>query len=107
MSLSSVAKTFLANILRIENSITSEQSDVCFICHERCGTLSPETGIMELEVRLPCNHTVGSGVSHPLTPHIMLCANAETSSASQLGLQITIHARYVVASFFHDILIFL
>ncbi|CAD6575003.1 MAG: hypothetical protein ASARMPREDX12_007057 [Alectoria sarmentosa] len=55
-----MAKEFLARILTIENSVTFESSQDCIICQEKCGTLSPETGIMELEVRLPCSHTVGS-----------------------------------------------
>lgn len=60
-----MAKEFLARTLTIENSVISESSQDCIICQEKCGTLSPETGIMELEVRLPCSHTVGSAVSHP------------------------------------------
>lgn len=60
-----MAKEFLARILTIENSVASNGDQDCIICQEKCGTLSSETGIMELEVRLPCNHTVGSAVSHP------------------------------------------
>ena len=43
---------FLAQVLRIENSVTSE--DECMICQEICGQLSPETGLMELCIVLPC-----------------------------------------------------
>lgn len=60
-----MAKEFLARILTIENSIKSEGSQDCIICQEKCGTLSPETGIMELEVKLGCGHTAGSAVSYP------------------------------------------
>ena len=62
---SAMAKEFLARILTIENSVKSNGGQDCIICQEKCGTLSPDTGIMELEVRLPCNHTIGSAVSHP------------------------------------------
>lgn len=58
-----MSKEFLARILTVQNSLTTQGSQDCPICQEKCGTLSPETGIMELEVRLPCNHTVGSAVS--------------------------------------------
>ena len=61
-----MAKEFLARILTIENSVTSEGSQDCIICQERCGTLSPETGVMELEIRLPCSHTAGSAVGDGL-----------------------------------------
>lgn len=81
-----MAKAFLAEILSTQNSITSERSQDCVICLERCGTLSSETGIMELEVRLPCSHIVGSAVSHHLRIlKFGFCANAEIYSASQPG----------------------
>ena len=60
-----MATEFLARILTIENIVTSDGAQDCVVCQEKCGTLSPETGIMELEVRLPCGHTAGSAVSHP------------------------------------------
>lgn len=64
-----MAKAFLDQILTIENSVKSGDSQDCIICREKCGTLSSETGIMELEVILPCGHTVGSAVSHPIHIH--------------------------------------
>ena len=63
---STMAKQFLAQILTIDNTVKSEDSQDCIICHEKCGTLSQETGTIELEVRLPCKHAVSSAVSHPL-----------------------------------------
>lgn len=80
-----MAKAFLAKVLTIENCVTFECSQDCVICQEKCGTLSPETGIMELEVRLPCGHTAGSAVSHRFTSCVIRSANAKIYSASQIG----------------------
>ena len=33
----------------------------CVICHEETSTMSRDTGYIELQLRLPCNHVVGSG----------------------------------------------
>lgn len=82
---SPMAKAFLASVLTMENCVTLECSQDCVICQERCGTLSPETGIMELEVRLPCDHTAGSAVSRPFIPSVIGYANDENYSASQTG----------------------
>ena len=54
---------------------------------------------MEVEVRLPCNRTVGSAVNSLLSSSIMIHAKADTYSASQLGSRKAIHAHYVVAHF--------
>lgn len=51
---------FLANILKIENSVKSNSSQPCCICLQDFGTLSAETGVIECGVRLPCSHFVGS-----------------------------------------------
>ena len=101
MPLSSAAKVFLAKVLTIENSVTSEKSQNCIICQERCGSLSPETGVIEVEVRLPCNHTVGSAVSSPPLSSFMIHADVDTYSASQLGSGKAIRAQYAVANFSH------
>lgn len=81
-----MAEAFLAEILSTQNSIASERSQDCVICLERCGTLSSETGIKELEVRLPCSHIMGSAVSqHLRILRFGFGANAEFYSASQPG----------------------
>lgn len=51
---------FLADILKIENSVKSDSSEFCCICLQDFGTLSSETGVIECEVRLPCSHCLGS-----------------------------------------------
>lgn len=97
-----MAKAFLAEILTTANSITSERSQDCVICLERCGTLSLETGITELEVRLPCSHIVGSAVSHhPRILNCGFCANALIYSALQPGSRGTILVHYVGTSSSH------
>ena len=98
MSLSSAAKAFLAKVLTIQNSVTSENSQVCVICQERCGPSFPETGVMEVEVQLSCSHTVGFAVSPALSSSVIIHANADIYSASQLGSRKAIHAHYVVAN---------
>lgn len=56
-----MAEAFINQLLRIENSIQPHSSgEPCIICLTECGTLSPDDGIVEWEIRLPCKHTVGS-----------------------------------------------
>ena len=55
-----MAKVFLDQILKIENSVRSDDRQRCIICLEAIGSLSSETGIIECQIRLPCNHLVGS-----------------------------------------------
>ena len=43
----------------MHNSV-HDPEERCGICLEEYGTLSRETGTMEIEIRLPCNHTIGS-----------------------------------------------
>ena len=43
---------------RVQNKRDEEER--CSICLEEYGTLSRETGTIEVEVRLPCNHCTGS-----------------------------------------------
>ena len=77
-----MAQQFLARILTMDNAVKSEDGQDCIICQEKCGTLSQETRTIELEVRLPCNHTVGSAVSPSLPPStIATFANHEIFSA--------------------------
>ena len=45
---------FLAKILKIENSLKSSSDQPCCICLQDFGTLSPETGVIECGVALPC-----------------------------------------------------
>lgn len=54
-----MAEAFLYDLLQMHNSVYIED-ERCSICLEEYGTLSRETGTMEVEMRLPCNHTVGS-----------------------------------------------
>ena len=85
ISVPSTANVVLAKVLTIENSATSENSQYCFISQERCGFLSPETGVREVKDQLPCNHTVDSVVNPPLLSSIIIHTNADTDIASQLG----------------------
>ena len=55
-----MAAAFLAQLLRNENVVQPTSNERCIICLTECGTLCPESGIVEWLVRLPCNHTVGS-----------------------------------------------
>ncbi|KAF6237358.1 hypothetical protein HO173_004248 [Letharia columbiana] len=55
-----MAKEFLNQLLRLENSIKFDSGQRCMICLEECGSLSSHTGIIECLMRLPCNHLVGS-----------------------------------------------
>ena len=54
-----MAEAFLNQLLRVENSVQNS-GESCIICLTECGTLDPRTGVVEWEIRLPCNHTVGS-----------------------------------------------
>ena len=53
-----MAEAFVNQLLRVENRV--QRSDQCIICLTECESLCPKTGIVEYEIRLPCNHTVGS-----------------------------------------------
>ena len=57
-----MAETFLHDLLQSSNIVQSDVQDDqdCIICLQRTGTLSRETGVIECQLRLPCNHTVGS-----------------------------------------------
>ena len=55
-----MAEAFLRQLLRVENSVQPTGSERCIICLTECGTLCPETGVVEWEIRLPCKHSVGS-----------------------------------------------
>lgn len=55
-----MSKAFLNQVLRIENSIQSDVGHSCYICFQECGTLCPESGVIEVAVRLPCQHAIGS-----------------------------------------------
>lgn len=43
----------------MHNSVISE-GECCAICLDKYGTLSRETGTIEVAIRLPCNHLIGS-----------------------------------------------
>lgn len=55
-----MSKAFLNQILRIENSVQSGEGNSCYICFQEYGTLCPESGVIEVAVRLPCQHAMGS-----------------------------------------------
>ncbi|CAD6580019.1 MAG: transcription initiation factor IIB [Alectoria sarmentosa] len=55
-----MAAAFLGLLLRVENSVQPNSGERCIICFTAYGTLCNETGVVEWEIRLPCNHTVGS-----------------------------------------------
>ena len=57
-----MAEKFLYQLLRMENRVKNvhDEEERCSICLEEYGTLSRETGTIEVEVRLPCNHCTGS-----------------------------------------------
>ena len=56
-----MAEAFLHELLQTSNSVQSDTQDHCVICLQETGAMSPETGFIELMLRLPCNHLVGSG----------------------------------------------
>ena len=56
-----MAEAFLHELLQTSNSVQSDTQDHCVICLQETGTMSPETGFIELMLRLPCSHLVGSG----------------------------------------------
>ena len=55
-----MAEAFLDGLLQIANSVPWGDRK-CVICHEETSTMSRDTGYIELQLRLPCNHVVGSG----------------------------------------------
>lgn len=54
-----MADAFLHQLFQMENMVPYNR-DLCPICHELYGSISPETGTMECAVRLPYNNIVGS-----------------------------------------------
>ena len=54
-----MAEAFLHELLQPQNSVNNPD-ERCSICLEGYGSLSRETGSIEIEIRLPCTHTVGS-----------------------------------------------
>ena len=55
-----MAEAFLDGLLQTTN-ITQSDDQNCVICLQETGKISRETGYVELLVRLPCTHLVGSG----------------------------------------------
>ena len=57
-----MSREFLESLLsRTENYVRSAQGDAtCTICLEKYNALNIETGTLEIEIRLPCGHGVGS-----------------------------------------------
>ena len=55
-----MAQEFKNQLLKIENSVQSDDRQRCLICEEEIGSLSSETGAIECLIRLPCSHLFGS-----------------------------------------------
>lgn len=55
-----MAKKFLSQLLKTENCVRSNDRQCCVICLEEISSLSTRTGVIECQIRLPCNHLVGS-----------------------------------------------
>ena len=57
-----MAQQFRQQLLRSENVEPVDESEdlTCIICHEPFGTINPSTGALEVQIRLPCGHLVGS-----------------------------------------------
>ena len=57
-----MAKSFCQDLFQTSNIVPADPQDrQCIICHQETGTMNLETGLIELQVRLPCGHVVGSG----------------------------------------------
>lgn len=54
-----MAENFLSQLLTTENRVESKEDGRCSVCLQVYGTLT-DTGAIECEVRLPCNHILGS-----------------------------------------------
>ena len=57
-----MSQEFLNHLLSTaENRVHSEQDDaICMICLEKYNTFNTSTGIIEIEIKLPCGHKIGS-----------------------------------------------
>lgn len=57
-----MAQEFLEQLLLVENcvKINEDEALTCMVCLEPYQTLNASTGAVELQVRLPCKHLVGS-----------------------------------------------
>lgn len=55
-----MAEAFLSQLLLVENSVQNDDSQCC-ICGHDYGSLRPDSGTIECQTRLPCNHSIGSG----------------------------------------------
>lgn len=57
-----MSQKFLNQLLRVEETVQVDELEAptCMICLEPYGRLNSTTGAVELQVRLPCNHLVGT-----------------------------------------------
>lgn len=55
-----MAEAFLSQLLLVENRVQNDDSQCC-ICGHDYGSLRPDSGTIECQIRLPCNHSIGSG----------------------------------------------
>ena len=58
-----MAEEFCRALFQTSNVVPSSDTEDqnCVICLEKTGEMSRETGLVDLQVRLPCRHSVGSG----------------------------------------------
>ena len=57
-----MAEQFRHQLLRSENvePVDEAEDSTCMICKESYGTINTSTGAVEVQVRLPCSHNIGS-----------------------------------------------
>ncbi|KAM0800329.1 hypothetical protein BDR22DRAFT_889689 [Usnea florida] len=57
-----MAQQFRQTLLRAENIVPVDEAEclTCMICLEPYGSINPSTGAVEVQIRLPCSHMVGS-----------------------------------------------
>ena len=58
-----MAEEFCRALLQTSNIVPSSDTEDqdCIICLQETGKMNRETGLVELKIRLPCEHVVGSG----------------------------------------------
>lgn len=51
---------FLSQLLTPQNCVQTEEGEFCSVCLQEYHTLSSTSGAVELAIRLPCHHIIGS-----------------------------------------------
>ena len=67
-----MAEAFLYQLLQAHNRVETK-GERCPICLEEYGTLSRETGSLEVQIHLPCNHLIGSACIATWLKHSNSC----------------------------------